>query len=288
MSDHSYVHNVTRQSGSNFYYSFFALPKDQREAMTAVYAFCRQVDDAVDAPDQKDPQGAVAWWRDEIAKTYDGKPTQSLTRSLAEAIERFQLSREYFDGILNGVEMDLRVQRYATYDELTKYCYHVAGEVGLLCMEIFGYRSERLKNYAVKMGLAFQLTNILRDVQSDAARGRIYLPMDDLARFGVSEEWILQNGVRPLSNMGADPMFAHFKRLMSFEARRARDLYREVSLLPTLEERPSLKAAEIMKAIYENVLARIERRDYNVFGPRIRVPTLAKIVLALQAWWSCR
>ncbi len=277
MSDHSYVHNVTRQSGSNFYFSFFALPKDQREAITAVYAFCREVDDAVDDPNQKDPQGAVAWWRQEIARTYDGKPTMPLTQSLADAIDKFQLSRAYFDGILDGVAMDLTVQRYATYDDLLTYCYHVAGEVGLLCMEIFGYRSERLKTYAVKMGLAFQLTNILRDIQSDAARGRIYLPLEDLSRFGVSEDDLLNSRMTPA-----------FKRLMTFEVRRAKDLYREVSLLPTVEELPALKASEIMKAIYENILNRIEARDYNVWGSRIRVPALTKIALALHAWWHCR
>jgi len=275
--DHHYVNTVARQSGSNFYFSFFSLPKEKRDAITAVYAFCREVDDAVDAPGQLNPAGEVTHWREEIARTYDGKPTLALTRSLAEAIDRFDLSRAYFDGILDGVAMDLNQTRYTTFERLSAYCYHVAGEVGLLCMEIFGYRSERLKSYAVKLGTAFQLTNILRDVGSDADRGRIYLPQDDLKRFGVEESDVLVKRLTP-----------HFRRLMAFEARRARDYYREASVLPTAEERPALRAAEIMRAIYENVLDRIEKKNYNVFDGRIRVPTPMKLWLATQAWWESR
>lgn len=275
--DHQYVNTVARQSGSNFYYSFFSLPKEKRAAITAVYAFCRQVDDAVDDPGQNNPAAEVKRWRDEVALTYEGKPTMPLTQSLLEAIERFDLSRVYFDGILQGVAMDLDQLRYESYEKLSTYCYHVAGEVGLLCMEIFGYRSERLKNYAVKLGTAFQLTNILRDVGTDADRGRIYLPMDDLQRFGVTEQEILTKRLTP-----------NFRRLMAFEARRARDMYREAMVLPTPEERPNLRAAEIMRVIYENILTRIERRNFDVFSDRIRVPTPVKLFLAIKAWWGIR
>src|SRR5262249_22537281 len=155
--------------------------------------------------------------------------------------------------------------------------YHVAGEVGLLCMEIFGYRSERLKTYAVKLGTAFQLTNILRDIGTDAERGRIYIPQDDLRRFGVEESDILAKKLTP-----------HFKRLMAFEARRARDFYREAAVLPSAEERPALRAAEIMRAVYENILDRIERKNYDVFFERVRVPTPLKFWLALKTWWDYR
>jgi len=147
--DNRYVNTVTRQSGSNFYFSFFSLPKEKREAITAVYAFCREADDAVDDPGEIDPASQVQRWREEIAQTYDGHPTTPLTKSLAVAIERFDLTKAYFDGILEGVAMDLNVTRYPTFESLSTYCGHVAGEVGLLCMEIFGYRSERLKSYAV-------------------------------------------------------------------------------------------------------------------------------------------
>jgi phytoene synthase len=275
--DNRYVKTVTRRSGSNFYFSFFSLPKEKREAITAVYAFCRQVDDAVDAPGQRDQAAEVARWREEVARTYAGHPTTPLTQSLAAAIGRFDLTRAYFDGILDGVAMDLERVRYPTFESLADYCHHVAGEVGLLCMEIFGYRSERLKSYAMKLGMAFQLTNILRDVATDAERGRIYIPQEDLKRFGVDEADILKKRLTP-----------HFQRLMVFESRRARDFYREATVLPTVEERPALKAAEIMRAIYENILERIEKRNYNVFEGRIRVPTPMKLWLAARAWWECR
>jgi phytoene synthase len=288
-----YVNHVARQSGSSFYFSFFSLPKAQREAITAVYAFCREVDDAVDDPNQPNPQQVISEWRGEINRTYDEKPTRPLTRSLLSAINAFQLSKSYFDGILDGVGMDLRMNRYATFEALSGYCYHVAGEVGLLCMEIFGYRSERLKSYAVKLGTAFQLTNILRDVQSDAARGRIYIPQEDLARFGVDENWILAKAslpsARPFKRSESEGEgWPAFKRLMAFETRRARSYYHEASVLPLPAERPALRAAEIMAAIYLNNLERIERHHYNVFGKRIRVPTPVKIRLALKTWWECR
>jgi 15-cis-phytoene synthase len=275
--DQHYVNTVARQSGSNFYFSFFSLPREKREAIMAVYAFCREVDDAVDAPGQGDPAAELARWRDEIARTYAGKPTLDLTRSLAVAIDRFDLTRAYFDGILQGVAMDLERWRYSDFASLSEYCYHVAGEVGLLCMEIFGYRSERLKTYAVKLGTAFQLTNILRDVATDAERGRIYIPQQDLQRFGVEESDILEKHLTP-----------HFRRLMAFETRRAHDIYREAAVLPTPEEYPALRAAEIMRAIYENIVERIERKNYDVFSGRIRVPALVKMWLAGRTWWECR
>jgi phytoene synthase len=273
----AYVQAVARKSGSNFYLAFFSLPKPQRDALTAVYAFCREVDDAVDDPGQKNPEQAVAFWRDEVARTFDGRPSLPLTQSLAAAIERFQLSRVYFDGILDGVSMDLRQTRYPTFEALSTYCYHVAGEVGLLCMEIFGYRSERLKAYAVKLGTAFQLTNILRDVGADAENGRIYLPQEDLARFGVDERDILGKRFTP-----------SFGRQMAFESQRARGFYRDALVLHTPAERPALRAAEIMRAIYENILTRIEKRGYRVYERRIRVPAPVKLALALKTWWEYR
>lgn len=303
LSLHENAQDVARRSGSNFYLSFFSLPKEKREAMTAVYAFCRKVDDAVDAPGQADPQTIVDAWRAEIDRIYSGAPSGKLTEDLARSIDRFGLSRMYFEGILDGVAMDLRKTRYATFKELEEYCYHVAGEVGLLCMEIFGYRSERLKSYAVKLGNAFQLTNILRDIGTDFQQGRIYLPQEDMVRFGVTEErlaaWVdpRRAGGRPpiaaqgprggLSWEGSEGWRA-FQNLMLFETQRARDFYRAASVLPTQEERPDLVAAEIMSAVYSSLLGRMESAQYNVFRRRIRVPKAAKLYLAAKTWWSLR
>jgi phytoene synthase len=275
--DSSYVKEVARKSGSNFYLSFFSLPKEKREAISAVYAFCREADDSVDEPGDQDPRQLLKDWRAEIARTYEGHPTRPLTQSLAQAIDQFHLTRTSFDGVLDGCEMDLTTLRYPTFDALYAYCYHVAGEVGLLCMEIFGYRSERMKDYAVKLGLAFQLTNILRDVGTDAERGRIYLPQEDLKRFGVSEDDMLQK-------RNTD----HFRRLMAFEAKRAREYYTAAAALVTSVERPSVCAAEIMRAIYFNVLERIEQKNYDVFSARIRVPTPLKLWLTFKTWLACR
>jgi phytoene synthase len=183
--------------------------------------------------------------------------------------------------------MDLDVTRYPTFESLSTYCNHVAGEVGLLCMEIFGYRSERLKSYAIKLGMAFQLTNILRDIKTDAERGRIYLPQEDLARFGVEEEWILNRATSPSATIAGEDL-KKFHRLMAYEVSRTRGYYRDASVLPTAEERPALRAAEIMRAVYEDILDRIERRQYEVFGARIRVPTPSKLWLVAQAWWGTR
>jgi phytoene synthase len=305
MNDQTSAGEIARHSGSNFYFSFFALPRPKREALISLYAFCRQVDDAVDAPGVNNPEEEVARWRREIENTFAGNPSLPLTRSLRDSIEKFNLSRAYFDGILDGVAMDLQANRYPSFDALSRYCYHVAGEVGLLCVEIFGYRSERLKTYAVQLGLAFQLTNILRDVRTDAERGRIYIPQEDLQKFGVAEDWILSQGVilakagiqeatkkvsgSPLTTCGDDgsPM-DNFRRLMAFEADRAKTCYNEAKRLPTKAELPDLRAAEIMAAVYREVLNRIEKRNYNVFGERIRVPGPVKIRLALKAWWDCR
>ena len=279
---------VARKSGSNFYLSFFSLPREKREAMTAVYAFCREVDDAVDDPRVENPSEKIAWWPSEIAQTYAGKPSLPMTHTLLKAVERFDLTRDYFDGILTGMEMDLTMKRYPTWAALEKYCYHVAGEVGLLCMEIFGYRSERLQQYAVKLGTAFQLTNILRDVGVDAQQGRIYLPQEDLARFGVAEGWIIRSTAGlPMGALGSEG-FKNFQNLMSFEASRAHGYYRDAAVLPLPEERPSIRAAVIMSAVYGNILDRIKQQGYNVFGSRVRVPTPVKLWLAAKAYWDCR
>jgi 15-cis-phytoene synthase len=282
----SAVETIARKSGSNFYLSFLSLPKEKREAISAVYAFCRAVDDAVDEPGDADPTALLTEWRAEIARTFDGHPTQPLTQALADAIDRFNLTRTYFNGIIQGCEMDISQSRYPTFEALYPYMYHVAGEVGLLCMEIFGYRSERMRDYAVKLGVAFQLTNILRDVGGDALRGRIYLPQEDLRRFGVDENWLLAASER--RSLGTGPEAQAFRRLMAFETTRARGTYRDAAVLPHSNERSAISAAEIMRAIYADILERIERNHFDVLSERIRVPAPMKIWLAAKAWWGCR
>ena len=275
---------LTKGSGSNFYYSFLFLPKKRREAMYAVYAFCREVDSMVDEPAPgSDPREGLACRRAELAGIYRPCPaplvgfTSPSMACLAEHIRYFEIPQAYFDEIISGVEMDLSVHRYQTFKELSVYCHRVASAVGLICLKIFGALRPESEAYAVNLGIAFQLTNILRDVKSDAARGRIYLPQEDLKRFRVSEQEIL------------DKVYSsRFRELMAFECRRARDYYRraEASLAPT--ERPTLLPAEIMRAIYQVVLARIESAQYQVFGERITLPAWRRMAIAMKVWWAGR
>jgi phytoene synthase len=277
----TYCTAVTKQSGSNFYYSFYFLPADRRDAMYTVYAFCKEVDNAVDeAPAGSDPREAVRTWRAEVSSIYLGTPTHPAGISLAEHVKRLAIPREYLDELINGVEMDLTTTRYVTFDELSKYCYRVACVVGLICLHIFGTRDPRAKDYAVNLGMAFQLTNILRDIGSDADRGRIYLPLEDLKKFGCPEEDLLQH--RDTSQ---------FKALMRFESARARGFYDKartiLNALPAGDRR-ALLPAEMMRGVYARILDRIEQSDYCVFGARIRVPNLSRLAIAAGIWLHSR
>ena len=279
-----YCTALTKGSGSNFYYSFLFLPKKRREAMYAVYAFCREVDSMVDEPvPGSNPREALACRRAELAGIYRPRPallvdfTSPSMACLAEHIQYFEIPQAYFDEIISGVEMDLSVHRYQTFKELSVYCHRVASAVGLVCLKIFGALRPESEAYAVNLGIAFQLTNILRDVKSDAARGRIYLPQEDLKRFRVSEQEIL------------DKVYSsRFRELMAFECRRARDYYRraEASLAPT--ERPRLLPAEIMRAVYQVILTQIENAQYQVFGERITLPPWRRMAIAMKVWWAGR
>ena len=181
-----YCRQVTRQQAKNFYYAFLFLPADKRAAVYSVYAFCRHTDDIADEPSPlHDKRDQLRAWRDELNNCYHGKPTHLITRALRHTIERYPVPQRYFEDLLNGVEMDLTVQRYASFEDLRFYCYRVASAVGLACLEIFGYRHAGVRTYARHLGIALQLTNIMRDVREDAERGRIYLPQEDLRAFGV-------------------------------------------------------------------------------------------------------
>ena len=273
----SYCNAVTKRSGSNFYYSFFFLPAARREAMYTVYAFCKEVDSAVDdAPPGSDPADAVRKWRAEVDAVYGGTPTHPVASSLAGHVRALGIPREYFDELINGVEMDLATTRYATFEELSRYCYRVACVVGLICLHIFGTRDPRAKDYAINLGMAFQLTNILRDLGSDADRGRIYLPREDLARFGCAEDLLLQHQYPP-----------RFNDLMAFQCARVHQFYDQAhAILESLPraDRKALTPAEIMRGVYERILFHIEQADYRVFGPRISLPAPAKLAIAAGIW----
>ncbi len=276
-----YCTTVTKRSGSNFYYSFFFLPRERRDAMYTVYAFCREVDSAVDDPPPgSDPHDAVRRWRAELAAAYQGRPTHPVTISLAEHARRLQIPQQYFDELLSGVEMDLTTTRYKTFDDLYLYCYRVACVVGLTCLHVFGTRTKEAEAYAIHLGLAFQLTNILRDVGGDADQGRIYLPLEDLARFDYGEDALLTRTVSP-----------QFKQLMRFECARARDYYAKAAdILAALppEDRKALLAADIMRGIYARILDRVEQSGYRVFGPRISLPPLHRLLIAAGIWLRAR
>jgi 15-cis-phytoene synthase len=267
---------VTRKSRSNFYYAFLALPRERREALYAVYAFCRTVDDIADLGTDAAAQGAgLAAWRRDIARCYEpgGTPEHPIARQLATAVRRFSLPRAALEAIVEGCEMDLVRTTYETFEDLAPYCYRVASAVGLCCIEIFGYTDPRAREYAVNLGVALQLTNIIRDVGADAAGGRIYVPQQDLKAFGVSA-----------ADLTAGRHGDAFVRLMSHEAARAREHYaRAWAAFPAADAR-SLVPAEIMGRIYFALLEEIEARRFAVFGERVALPARRKAAIAVRCW----
>ncbi|MDA1183648.1 MAG: presqualene diphosphate synthase HpnD [Acidobacteria bacterium] len=271
---------------TSFYYSFLVLPARKRRAIVAVWDFCRAVDDAVDeAADSAAPESAAAelsMWRAELeacyveqegARTGTGGPKTSQGKTLKPYIREFNLPRAPFEDLIDGVAMDLDDVRYPTFEALADYCRRVASTVGLICIEIFGYRDPASRTYAVDLGMALQLTNIVRDVAADLQQGRLYLPVEDLERFGVTEDALRQGQVTPA-----------VRDLLRFECERAREYYaRAAAVLPRVDAR-SLVAAEIMGGIYFGILRRIERAGYDVFSRRIRVPRPARALIALRIW----
>jgi phytoene synthase len=274
---------LTKASRSNFYYAFLFLPRAQRDALYSVYAFCRVSDDLVDeCPDAKGGAPAEATretmerlkdWRADLEACFRGQARHPVLQRLGETVQAFRIPRHYFEELLNGVEMDLTKTRYASFAELQQYCYRVAGVVGLMCIEIFGYRRPETRTYAEHLGTAFQLTNILRDLGPDLARGRLYLPLEDLARFAASE-----------ADIAAGRRTSALRALMAFEADRARRFYAAARAALPAEDRRSMLAPEIMGAIYARLLHRIEASDYDVFTRRIRLSDAERMRLALTCW----
>ena len=274
MTPDEYCQHKAAASGSSFYYSFLFLPRERRRAITALYAFCREVDDVVD--ETSDAQLAatkLAWWRTEVAGLYAGNPQHPVTQALAPFTEKFSLEKERLLEIIDGMEMDLTQSRYLDWPGLERYCHRVAGVVGLLAAGIFGYRDKRTLEYARELGIAFQLTNIIRDVGEDARKNRIYLPMDDMKRFGVPAADILN--ARESSG---------FKELMKFESERAKGYYAKAfSALPA-QDRKAQRAGLIMAAIYRALLDEIERDGWRVLTQRTSLTPLRKLWIAWKTW----
>ncbi len=268
----NYCRKLTEKSRSNFYYAFLFLPAERREALEAVYAFCRLVDDVVDeeAPLETKLAG-VEKWRRELNAVYDGAESDHpVVHKLRQAVQRFAIRREDMEAVIDGCAMDITLNRYQTWDELRIYCYRVASAVGLMCIEIFGYCTPKAREYAVDLGIALQLTNILRDVAEDARRGRIYLPADDLKAFGVSEADLLSGRSTP-----------EFTRMMQFEGQRARSHYLRARAAIGRAERRQLVVAEIMGDIYYALLQELERTGFDVWNGKAQVTRGRKMAIAL-------
>jgi len=274
MTPDEYCQQKAAASGSSFYYSFLFLPAERRRAITALYAFCREVDDVVD--ETSDAQLAatkLAWWRVEIANLFAGKPQHPVTRALAPLKDKFAITAERLNEIIDGMEMDLTQTRYLDWPNLERYCYRVASVVGLLAASIFGYRDPRTLEYAKNLGLAFQLTNIIRDVGEDARKNRIYLPMAELKQFGVPAADILQAKETPA-----------FRELMTFEAARAREHYEKaMQALPAQDRKPQ-RPGLVMAAIYRTLLEEIRNDGSHVLTRRTALTPVRKLWIAWKTW----
>ncbi len=274
----AYCRELTRRSGSNFYYSFRLLPREKREAMFAVYAYCREIDDVVDgdAP-RSEKLEIIEWWRREVEECFAGKPHHPISRAILASHERFPLPRRHFEDLLDGFEMDATRNRYATFEDLQQYCFRVASAVGLICIEIFEYQDKWAREYAEKLGKALQITNILRDVPVDLERNRVYLPEEDMARFGVSE-----------ADLRAGKMTPQIRSLFEFEWNRAGEFFRECGPDRLGKDRTNFFPAEIMGAIYQCLWREIRRRGFDVFGERIRISSVRKMEIALRVYLASR
>jgi len=270
MTPEEYCQQKTAKSGSSFYYSFLFLPPIKRKAITAVYAFCREVDDIVDeCTNPEIAQQKLEWWQTEISRLYQQQALHPVTKALSDTLKNFDIPEEYFLEIIDGMKMDLHIHRYQTFSELSLYCYRVASVVGLIAAEIFGYQDKQTLKYAHNLGMAFQLTNILRDVQEDAQRNRIYIPLDELQQFSVTEQDLLTK----FSNDNCIQLFEH-------QAIRAHQYYNKaMSLLPE-QDRYQQCTGIIMSEIYKTTLEKIQRENYTVLEKRTSLPAIRKLWIA--------
>jgi len=266
---------ITQTSKTNFLYSFSLLPKDKYEAINTVYAFCRQTDDIVDNEMESTELKfkKIRQWRNEFEKALKGNSDYALLNQVNKIIKKFSIPVEPFFELIKGMEADLQVSRYKDFATLYQYCFRAAATVGLMCIEIFGYKTENAKQYAVNLGIALQLTNILRDIKYDALNGRIYLPEEDLKRFGYSEDDLMNSRYNE-----------SFIELMKFECARAREYFEKANDSFVKEDRKLLFPARIMQKIYFNILQKIEKMNYNVFGKKARVSKAKKLYYTLGVY----
>ncbi len=266
---------IAKESKSSFYYAFNLLPEDKREAMNVVYAFCRKTDDIVDetSEDANVKYEKLRKWRIEFEKAFSGHSEFQLLNKLGKTISKFNIPLDPFFELIKGMEMDLQKDRYKSFDDLQLYCYRVASTVGLMCIEIFGYKNPSTKNFAIDLGIALQLTNILRDVSKDAEKGRIYLPEEDLIRFNYSEIELLQ---KIYNNQ--------FKELMIYETGRAKQYFNSATAHLDLDDKKTMFAARAMQHIYYKMLEKIIAAEYDVFNNNIKVSKVEKIGIALGVW----
>ena len=266
---------IAKESKSSFYYAFSLLPQPKRDAMNAVYAFCRKTDDIVDEGSEPDDlkYEKLRKWRIELEKALKGNSDYALLNKVAVIIKQFNIPLEPFFELIIGMEMDLQRKRYLSFDDLTQYCYRVASTVGLMCIEIFGYKNNSAKDYAINLGVAMQLTNILRDVGKDSENGRIYIPQQDLSSFNYTEDEIFSKTYNP-----------NFVSLMEYEAGRAKEFFNKANQSLDFEDKPSMFPARAMQHIYYKLLQKIEASDYDVLNGKIKVNKFEKAGIALGVW----
>ncbi|HEX7811144.1 MAG TPA: presqualene diphosphate synthase HpnD [Burkholderiales bacterium] len=274
MTPDQYCQERAAKSGSSFYYSFLFLPPQRRRAIIALYAFCREVDDVVDECSDADlARTKLAWWRKEIAGVFEGVAQHPVAQALIPVVKEFKLPRRHFDEIIDGMEMDLSYNRYPDFATLQSYCYRVAGAVGLMAAAIFGYRDPATLTYAENLGTAFQLTNIIRDVGEDARRNRVYLPLDELSRFGISATDVAQ--LRETEG---------FRKLIEFQIERAQEFYNRAFASLPAGDRKSQRPGLVMAAIYRTLLQEIRANGNHVLNQRTSLTPLRKLWIAWRTW----
>jgi len=279
MTPTEYCQDKAASSGSSFYYSFLFLPKNKRRAITALYAFCREIDDITD--DVKDPNIVkikLEWWRIDVRKIYTDNPEHLVNRELQQVIKEFDLKEDLLQEIITGMQMDVERTHYTNFETLEQYCYRVAGVVGLLSIEIFGYENTQTQTYAKYLGNALQLTNIIRDIYEDAQRSRIYLPEDELTKFNVSASQIYNNKF----NNPKDTQ--NFKDLIKYQCERAKQYYTKAYQALPPEDRYTQSTGLIMAAIYETTLNEIILDDYQVLKHRIKLTPIRKLWIAWRTY----